>query len=51
MERERELEGELRRRKEEQEKEDVSTLEDAVDGFREILDIMGAAPASPREKK
>jgi methyl-accepting chemotaxis protein len=49
--REREMETELQRRREEQEKEDVSTLEDAVDGFREILDIMGAAPSSSREKK
>jgi methyl-accepting chemotaxis protein len=35
----------------EEEAEQISTLEDAVDGFREILDIMGAAPTTPREKK
>ncbi len=49
--RERELEVKLQHRQEDQDKEDVNTLEDAVEGFREILDIMGAAPGTTREKK
>jgi methyl-accepting chemotaxis protein len=51
VERERVLEEELTLRREEQQKEDVSTLEDAVEGFQEILDIMGAAPGGSKEKE
>jgi methyl-accepting chemotaxis protein len=42
---------EARSKKKKEEQEEVSTLEDAVDGFREILDIMGSAAPTPREKK
>lgn len=47
--REREMQDEIKRRREQLEKEEVHTLEDAVDGFREILDIM--APPSAKDKK
>jgi methyl-accepting chemotaxis protein len=49
-ERELEVEKELMHRRKERELEEVNTLEDAVDGFREILDIMGA-PAPKSKKK
>lgn len=49
-ERELEVEKELMlRRKEREQAEEVNTLEDAVEGFREILDIMGAP--GPKGKK
>lgn len=49
-ERELEVEKELMvRRKEREQMEEVNTLEDAVEGFREILDIMGAP--GPKGKK
>ncbi len=38
--------------KEQVKEEKISTLEDAVDGFREVLDIMGSAPViGKRERK
>lgn len=48
-EKELEVEKELQRRRVEKEEDEVNNLEDAVEGFREILDIMGA-PA-PKGKK
>lgn len=52
LERDRERSEEtMNRRKKKEDQEEVSTLQDAVEGFREILDIMGAASPASQKKK